>query len=275
MGGNDASSLRRLNRRRAGFSLIELLVVVSLIAMVVGLLLPVLSRVRGASRLAGCFSNLRQLGIAMEAYLADHDGGMPVGAPIYPDWYRGYTFGGRMVDPESRLRSGSHEAPPPYARPLNAYVSERDRLGRADSTEEELDRIDMPVYHCPADTQFNYQEKFWADEAYFTMSNYDAAGTSYSFNVIWQDVERFEDKPAKGFRHLRQARMEMPTLFSPILDDSSEWALWRRRLNSIPHHGRKGTHNLLFFDGHTDAVEIDPHDRFTSTYRVVFEEDDS
>ncbi|MEM1165184.1 MAG: prepilin-type N-terminal cleavage/methylation domain-containing protein [Planctomycetota bacterium] len=60
-----------------GFTLIELLVVVSIIALLLGVLLPAMSGARTAALQAVSSSNLRQLGIAMNVYMDDHDGTMP------------------------------------------------------------------------------------------------------------------------------------------------------------------------------------------------------
>ncbi len=196
-----------------------------------------------------------------------------IGNPVYTDWYRGYTFGGRMPHADSVLRSGTLEAPPPYERPLNAYVHSETFLGKKSSTTEELDAIDLPIFSCPSDRTFNYQEDFWADQAEYTMSNYDAAGTSYSFNVIWQDDPNYNGKPEKARRELAEMRFKKPSRFVPILDDPAEWALWARRTNSVPHHGQTNLHSLLFFDGHSKQIEIDPNKRITTTYQVGFDEE--
>jgi len=53
----------------AGFSLLELLVVIAVIAIVSALLLPALTRAQSSARRAHCASNLRQLGLALRVYL--------------------------------------------------------------------------------------------------------------------------------------------------------------------------------------------------------------
>jgi prepilin-type N-terminal cleavage/methylation domain-containing protein len=60
--------------RGSAFTLIELLVVISIIALLMAILLPCLQRVRKQAKAVGCQANVRQWGLILSAYAAEHDG---------------------------------------------------------------------------------------------------------------------------------------------------------------------------------------------------------
>lgn len=151
------------NYKRPAFTLIELLVSISIIALLIGILLPVLSAARRSARAAECSSQLKQLALATTSYLQDfRDVYYWRGAVIDQEGMDWYVWGGK----EKVLFTGQNTVYPEglmnhfKPRPLNPYVG-----GSVDA------------FQCPGDAERWY----WPNAS--GNSLFEWVGNSYQFNV--------------------------------------------------------------------------------------------
>jgi prepilin-type N-terminal cleavage/methylation domain-containing protein len=94
---------------KQAFTLVELLVVIGIIALLISILLPSLSRARQQANLVSCLSNLRQIGQTLQLYTNDNKGFLPfgegtdrsvTGAAYTTLWVHEVSGSGRRCRPE-------------------------------------------------------------------------------------------------------------------------------------------------------------------------------
>lgn len=98
-------------RPHAAFSLIELMVVIAIVAVLAGMLLPVVGMVRSQAHALRCGGQVRQCTLALLAYAGDNDGSTPAGldlltsdgSPLYIDNWGKVLVGGDYLEERSLL----------------------------------------------------------------------------------------------------------------------------------------------------------------------------
>lgn len=132
-----------MQRRTAGFTLVELLVVISIVTVLVALLLPALAKAKGMAQQIACGSNMRQLAMAGYMYAQDNRGMAPLAQPEPFGGYWGPFWEQLML---------------PY---IVHRVQNFDRtLGGYQGTNRVM-ALFPPVYECPTVSSEQYKINIW------------------------------------------------------------------------------------------------------------------
>jgi len=150
-------------RGKKAFTLVELLVVISIIALLLSILLPALNKAKEHAKLSVCLSNMKQLGYTFKMYMEDNEYRFPFDDDpstthdrFYFAWGDGeFAYGGA----EQNLFEGLAKMPLPEDRMLYPYAKNFD------------------LFYCPADKGENLLPmEYWKPTTFF------AAGSSYRYN---------------------------------------------------------------------------------------------
>ncbi|HEV7301280.1 MAG TPA: prepilin-type N-terminal cleavage/methylation domain-containing protein [Tepidisphaeraceae bacterium] len=223
--------------RAAGFTLVELLVVSGIIALLIAILLPTLSKARAAAQTVVCASNLRQFGLAINLYATRFNGALPWGGP-QPS-YEG------AVGADGNAFAGSFTGL--YFRP---YVS---------GTGPDPSR--STIWSCPADNRSSLPN--------FNGRSYICARTENP-TPPWPRVSRFK-RPAQrtilwdtirsAYPYAQMNSVTNPFWYrsGPPYDTATSFPALENR------HQRGG--NFLFLDGHAERV---PQLRLEADYAAIY-----
>lgn len=232
----------------SGFTLIELLITISIIAILAGLLLPVLNSVKAKGQAISCVSNMKQLGTLFMEYANDFDGYMlSMTVPVKPEdggpYYsfsdpKGY-FVNFYVDKNSRYKKD------PGNSALFAIASKRTIL-----TCPVISLGGYPSDLAPGNYMRN--NKWTGLNATYIVPY--SAGTYYSSNQILMDE----------YPPVRLARLRNPSRFPHLYEGRNTVALDNRQdqfvnpthTNCNVHYRHRSQTNVLYTSGGVKTVRL-------------------
>ncbi len=224
-----------MKQRQTGFTVVEILVVVAIVASLAALLFPVFAKARARGRQTACLSNLRQLGLAVFQYAQDSDDRYPYGGDaidLSTDiWQNGQNS---KYWPQILRMQVSHLTLPNV---MAGYVKNRD------------------LWRCPSDDGFDEAGAFEDIPLSAHPSCFQAFGMSYSYTTLLA----LDGRTLGGVRawSRQPPYSEHEPVNVPLFSD--QVGHWHG--GSVRHEGRL---NMVMVDGHAASVNRDSADQLNN-----------
>lgn len=229
---------------RRAFTLIELLVVIAIIAVLIGLLLPAVQKVREAAARLRCSNNLKQIGLAMHNYESANGIFCPGLGPVP---FMTGTLAAPVLRGEGR--AGSSRATPQVL--LLPYIEQANKLAQWNldfdvngSTVNSTARTtDIPVYLCPSDpsreSYFGAGRQNYFGNNGITADQYDnSSAVAGIFNVT---VDTATPLGPEGQRNPNYRRLLSSVRVADITDGMSNTTAFAEVMRStIPYNAPSG-----------------------------------
>ncbi|MHB1158523.1 MAG: type II secretion system protein [Phycisphaerales bacterium] len=251
---------------RHGFTLVELLMVVAIIALLIAVLLPSLTKARAAAKAAVCMTHLHQIGVAVIAYATDNNN-----SAVPAMWTADKTGAGGGPPGYPGGAAGYYNAYPSDSIFLGQYTDPQ--FGNAFNTTQLDGRVQRTsVWRCPEDRTIlsnGIREAGYAEYRYAYPMGYPTAsgGTSWGdpghTNILWKlsaarspaKLLSFVDSSSKRFdcggtNLYGNTDDRVPSWSNPLGTPGS----WFNHAIRHPNH----TTNVLFIDSHIQTLPNEP-----------------
>lgn len=216
---------RRVDERRgpAGFSLIELLVVVGMVGLLVALVLPAIQASREAARRAQCASNLRQLAIATANH-ADARRHFPAGVE---QWYFNSAVSHRGIPLFARLL--------PYLEEANVLVSwdYDDPMNNVNAGSQSNTAVVLPLLLCPSDVIERNPIVIAGRNWRYALTSYGGNGGQRSYFPLQATADGMFHTTGEASEPKRHQR---PVRLREVTDGLANTILFGERSHSDPNY---------------------------------------
>jgi prepilin-type N-terminal cleavage/methylation domain-containing protein/prepilin-type processing-associated H-X9-DG protein len=171
-------------RRQRGFTLVELLVVIGIIAVLISMLLPALNKAREQAKQAQCLSQLKQIGTACQMFANEHQQFLPLAGVLYDMGSYPMPTPQALGDIGQRhytyYNSGGYTRPMPFEAALAYYLGQPNfRTDSTFSLQPDLDSgYVRKVFSCPSQQTDSYPPMIQIEYSSWTVRLH----CSYGFN---------------------------------------------------------------------------------------------